>query len=240
MTLWHHYLGLTFGLLTLTWVASGLLSMNPWGLLEPGSARSELMRLREHTSSFADAARWSERVARHSWPAGTKRIEFAPLLGANYLVAYDGLGNGTRYETTRFAPAPLTKSDLQHAALAIAGGRGLASATLMESEDAYYYSHHTERRLPVYRVVTSDEGQTRYYLDPISGELRARYDSGRRWYRWLFEGLHRMDFSASLRRRPVWDSVMLLLMTGVTGVCVTGTYLGARHLLQLRRRANLH
>lgn len=29
---WHHIIGLVFGLFTLTWVLSGLLTMNPWGL----------------------------------------------------------------------------------------------------------------------------------------------------------------------------------------------------------------
>ena len=32
--LWHHYAGLIFGLLTFTWLFSGLFSMNPWGALE--------------------------------------------------------------------------------------------------------------------------------------------------------------------------------------------------------------
>ena len=30
---WHHLTGLAAGVLTLTWVASGLVSMNPWGFL---------------------------------------------------------------------------------------------------------------------------------------------------------------------------------------------------------------
>ncbi|RFA38789.1 hypothetical protein CAL65_02430 [Alkalilimnicola ehrlichii] len=31
---WHHYSGALFGVITLTWIFSGLLSMNPWGLFE--------------------------------------------------------------------------------------------------------------------------------------------------------------------------------------------------------------
>ena len=33
---WHHLAGLLFGIVTLTWVVSGTLSMNPWGFLEGG------------------------------------------------------------------------------------------------------------------------------------------------------------------------------------------------------------
>jgi hypothetical protein len=36
--LWHHMAGLVFGLFALTWILSGLLSMNPWGLLEGAGA----------------------------------------------------------------------------------------------------------------------------------------------------------------------------------------------------------
>jgi hypothetical protein len=31
---WHHLAGLAFGIVTLTWVVSGLVSMNPWGFLD--------------------------------------------------------------------------------------------------------------------------------------------------------------------------------------------------------------
>ena len=44
--LWHHYLGLAFGLFTLTWLVSGLLSVNPWGAFEGRSFARETARLR--------------------------------------------------------------------------------------------------------------------------------------------------------------------------------------------------
>jgi hypothetical protein len=51
-----------------------------------------------------------------------------------------------------------------------------------------------------------------------------------RGYRWLHQGLHRLDFTARMRIRPWWDAFTLLLMLGVTTVCVTGTILGYRRL----------
>jgi uncharacterized iron-regulated membrane protein len=38
---WHHYAGLTFGLITLTWVFSGMLSMEPWGVTEDTAPEPE-------------------------------------------------------------------------------------------------------------------------------------------------------------------------------------------------------
>jgi hypothetical protein len=70
----------------------------------------------------------------------------------------------------------------------------------------------------------------RYYVDPVAGMLVAKLDANAQAYRWLHEGLHRLDFTASLRRRPQWDVLMLILLSGVTVVCVTGAYLGFRRL----------
>jgi hypothetical protein len=44
--LWHHLAGLAFGLLALTWILSGFLSMNPWGWLEGEGAQTELSGFR--------------------------------------------------------------------------------------------------------------------------------------------------------------------------------------------------
>jgi hypothetical protein len=70
----------------------------------------------------------------------------------------------------------------------------------------------------------------RYYLDPVSSEIVRTADADDRWYRWLHEGPHRLDFTPALRSRPLWDLVMLTLILGVTVVCITGTWLGWRRL----------
>ena len=79
--------------------------------------------------------------------------------------------------------------------------------------------------LPVYRIVLNDAGQTRYYLDPKSGELLRRADANSRAQRWLFSGLHRFDFTAWMRMRPLWDVLVLVLMLGGLAVTGTGVYL---------------
>jgi uncharacterized iron-regulated membrane protein len=168
--LWHHTSGLVFGLFALTWILSGLLSMNPWGLLEGAGA-------------------------------GRER-------------------------------ASLNQSEIAWIARSLGAGVG-AAPTLMTTEDDYYFGHHREAaRLPVYRMIWRDG--TRHYLDPVSGMLVAKMDRDARGYRWLHEGLHRMDFTAALRGRPQWDVLTLLLMSGVTVLCVSGAYLGFRRVMGRR------
>jgi len=80
----------------------------------------------------------------------------------------------------------------------------------------------------VYRTVL--KSGTRYYVDAVSGTLVAKFDAQARGYRWLHQGLHRLDFAAALRIRPRWDAFVLLLMAGVTAVCATGAILGYRRV----------
>ncbi len=54
-------------------------------------------------------------------------------------------------------------------------------------------------------------------------------DQTARASRWLRTGLHDWDF-AGLRRRPVWDVVVLILLAGVTAVCALGAWLGLQRL----------
>jgi hypothetical protein len=73
--------------------------------------------------------------------------------------------------------------------------------------------------------VLNDSEQTRYYLDPRTGQLLRRVDANSRGQRWLFSGFHRLDFTAWLRARPAWDVIMIVLLLGGLGVTGTGTYL---------------
>ena len=230
--LWHHIAGLVFGVLTLTWVLSGLLSMNPWGLLEGASGEPErsLLRGAPDTSGAKIIAALQAFAAAH--PSGLISIETSPLNGQMYFVARTAAGDRRRLNADA-VPAPLNAADLAYAGRVLGGGGAPAAPWLMRQEDAYYFSHHKEPApLPVYRVILADGSATRYYIDAVSGALVAKFDRGARAYRWWHQGLHRMDFSAALRGRPQWDALMLLLMSGVTVLCVTGTYLGYRRLLR--------
>jgi hypothetical protein len=64
------------------------------------------------------------------------------------------------------------------------------------------------------------QGSTRYYLDPTTGSLLQRVDQSR-WHRWLFGGLHRLDFAVDATR-PVWDIIVLIMMLGGFALTTTG------------------
>ena len=143
----------------------------------------------------------------------------------------DRQGRAARFDANA-EYAPLNGADLSYVASTLSGrGAGLDGAA--DPEDRYYFGHHGKvPPLPVYRMMLRDGSDTRYYVDFVSGTLVAKIDRGAQAYRWWHEGLHRMDFTAALRRRPQWDAFTLLLMSGVTFVCATGAFMGYRRLVR--------
>jgi hypothetical protein len=66
------------------------------------------------------------------------------------------------------------------------------------------------------------------YLDPASGDLRV-VDRAAKKTRWLARGLHGLDLRG-LRQRPLWDIVTLLLLAGVTVLCITGSWMAIQRV----------
>lgn len=216
LMLWHHLAGLVAGILTLTWVASGLVSMNPWGFLESPDDPA-LARLAGPPPAWREVQAAFEAVAAQAPVAA--QLKLAPLDGRVFVMAGD-----QRYDAEgRHAP-------LDPEALVRAGRRlgPVAAQGWIAAPDAYYYPHHEPVTLPAWRVVRADG--SRAYLDPRSGGLLAAVDRPGRGYRWLHQGLHRLDFTPGLNRGPAWAAVMLLLLGGATLGVATGVWLGWRRI----------
>jgi hypothetical protein len=75
-----------------------------------------------------------------------------------------------------------------------------------------------------------DETGTRYYIDPKTGRTVGNYSSRNWTSRWLYHGLHSLDFPWLYNYRPLWDIVVITLMLGGTAVCVTSLVLTYRVL----------
>lgn len=222
---WHHMAGLVFGVLTLTWVFSGLLTMNPWGWLE-GSREAQLLRqqlvgeprtaeLKQLLASIPDALDDED----------FRQLRAVPFGGHLHVLALRADGGGQLLDAAG-RPVAWTGPDLQ------AGLAQLPVATLaldlLDREDAYYYGHKRAVALPVWRAILDDAGRTRLYIDPATGDVGV-VDAPSRRARWLTQGLHSLDF-AGLRDRPLWDVLTLLLLTGVTVLCITGSWMALQRI----------
>jgi uncharacterized iron-regulated membrane protein len=227
---WHHILGLVFGLLTFTWLLSGLFSMTPWGLLESEGAFREKRRMENISLDVQQAIDVARRLAEADMK-DIVHVASAPLDGKLFLNV-STRETVARFDAETLAPAPLERETIEALAKNLRPDASIASLGWLTEPEAYYYASHNygEREFPVLRVLFEDEQQTRYYLSARDGSILQKSDSNARWSRWLFEGLHRFDFSATLRQRPLWDVIVLTLMLGVTALALTGVYLSWRHL----------
>lgn len=222
---WHHIPGLLFGVFVLTWLLSGLFSVTPWGFLEGGSAEPEQARMRGTSLSWPNVRAHLSDLRQSSSLREVVALRSSPFNGKLYFIAVKSDGTRVRLDGAGI-PSRLSEADLRREADLLNNGAA-ASPEYVTQGDSFYFDHHSASvLLPVYRVIANDDQQTRYYLDPVSGDIVRKVDRSARGYRWLHEALHRLDFSAATRSRPFWDSVMLLLMTGVTLVCVSGCYFG--------------
>ena len=198
-----------------------------WGFLDSRRGGGERARI-EGAAMRWGAIKASLEAVKGQAPHAVS-LATAPMAGRLYWLATDGAGQVTRIDAAGH-PAPLTAADLAAAALRIGGANAIASQEMLAREDAYYFAHHDDVVLPVYRIILNDADATRFYLDPTTGALLRRADADARWQRWLFSGLHRLDFTAGLRARPLWDLVMIVLLVGGIGLSATGVYLAIRRI----------
>lgn len=227
---YHHYAGLIFGILTLTWVFSGLFSMNPWGLLEGEGAGAEAARLSGRSLEWPEIEQLINVAVVDESMLGIRRLELFVQNERPVVLAREVLDRQRRLDPGTLQPDRLTETQFFALAQRLQPEVGIAAITLLQEGDAYYYSHHEIREFPVYRIILDEPQQRRYYLSAVSGQLLQKIDPELRWYRWLFYGLHRGDFTLMLRARPLWDLLMLCFLSGVALVCGTGCVMGYRRL----------
>jgi uncharacterized iron-regulated membrane protein len=221
---WHHISGLVFGLFALTWVFSGLLTMNPWGTLVSSGGREHVVAIKG-TATWNDMMRFLESAA--TTLTDSRAVQISPAVFGDRFHAVALAAGGGRLRLDRAAqPAPLQVAEINDALRRLAVP--VAESGLLETEDHYYYAHQSEAELPIYRAVLADAERTRLYVSPVTGDAMA-VDATMRASRWIRFGLHDLDF-AGLRVRPVWDIVVGLLLLGATLTCAIGTWLAWKRL----------
>jgi uncharacterized iron-regulated membrane protein len=243
---WHHWLGLGAGLLTLTWVFSGLMSMNPWKMFDSHA-------LKPRTQAMAGASLAQAPFALSPWPGIAslaqqgflvREVHWRVIAGQGHYQALDGMGRSRLWAAQANAPIRLRLSaaELEHAGQALLPSK-VARAEWLSHYDFYYYSRaahtmggHQDKPLPVLRLQFADANATWVHLDPYSGTLLNSLDQHGRLKRWLFALLHSWDWLPLLSQRPLWDGVMIAASLGGTGLSLTALVIGWR---RLRRRALL-
>ena len=100
----------------------------------------------------------------------------------------------------------------------------------MSEYDPCYYHRSGRLNLPVLRVRFGDSERTWLYLDPKLGAIVRKEGRLSRINRWLYHGLHSLDFPFLYYRRPLWDLVVIALSLGGVVLSVTTMWAAYRRL----------
>lgn len=232
---WHHWLGLVFGVLIITWIASGLFSMNPWKIFDAGAARPQRPALLVPADGMAPGALLA---CLQQFGFAASELEWTRLADEPFILARDAGGGSRLLPPAECVPfAAHDQAGLLAAGAALLPTARVSDAFVQQAYDWHYYARaaHTmggnqNRPLPVLRLQFDDAAQTWLYLDPRSGSVVLRLDSHTRVKRWLFALLHSWDWLPLLERRPLWDVLLILGSLGGFAVSVSGVVLGWRRL----------
>ncbi len=235
---WHHWLGLGIGTVTLTWLFSGWLSVTPFDwLASPGVTANDRLAFAGGPLDRQDLSVDLARTFQGS--QGWLELEWRKVGGKLYFTALDRTRHTMLDGDNGAVVPPIPKQVLLQAVSATRPGATVLAAELIDRGDSYYYNHHEERRFPVLRVQFQLRDETAFYADPATGQLVAHVDRNSKWNRWLFNGLHQLDFVAAVRTRPMWDVLVGALCILGALLCMTGLILGIRRLRRAQPRADI-
>ena len=264
---WHHYAGLIFGVITLTWLFSGMLSMEPWGVSEDPAPRPdqvvairgegvdaarfaitpqqvlETLRREPDVEARSELARRPHALERREpgaeerGPFGsTKELELIQFMDTPFYRAQDENGR-TLLVTANHGPEikdGFAEAELLTAASAAMPEVRTQEAVWLTSYDSYYYDRAAQRPLPVLRVKYADADQSWLYLSARDGAIVQRETASGRPVRWLYHGLHSLDFPGLYEAGWLWDVVIVALSIGGLLLSMTSVIVGWRFLRKSR------
>ena len=238
---WHHYTGFVFGIFVFTWVLSGLFSMSPIDFKpDSGQRLAELATWSGgplNPAAFTVSPGRADTLLRSQ--LAVKEIHLIQILGKPYYLAYqDDFHTRVLAADTHHAQ-PFAQFPVEPFIATLktfTKNSRIQEVKTLTGYDDYYYSRTYEKRLPVLRVKVDTPEKSWYYVDLKTGQLILKHEKGSRFERWLYHGLHSLDFSFLAYKRPLWDIVVWLLMLGGTLVSVTGLVLTGKWLRRKGRK----
>lgn len=234
MMRWHHITGLLFALVTLTWIFSGLMSMNPWRVFDSGAPalRTEAM----NGGPLVVAAGGATPAALLDATGGVRELRWVRVAGQTLVLASTGTGRPTVCDAQSAQPHTPDPEVLRTAVARLLPD-AVERIDVLTAYDSHYYTREphtmtggTDKPLPVWRVVFADAHATWVHVDPHTGAVIGRSDDLRRLSRWLFAMLHSWDWLPLLDHRPLWDVLLVALSLGGALLSLTGVVIGWRRL----------
>jgi hypothetical protein len=225
---WHHWLGLCCMVFVLTWIFSGWLSMDDGQIFRPTRTQGRVIA---GDPDWQNLPRDQLRRVFH----GAKEVEWFAFNGRIYRrdrlnVAQQQMflsEAGSRGETSARA---FLRTDEVDAAVGRLAQTCVDTFVVKASDD--YPAASTMPDAPVFRVKC---GADWFDIDGSNGALIEQLDQSRRAYRWLYAGLHRLDFPILTARPALRTGLIVVLCSCGFIFSLTGIAIAARRLLSCLR-----
>ena len=230
---WHYVTGVLFGVFCVTWVFSGLLSMEPFFWASGGGTGNRISQALR--GGPLDLSRFPKLAL---LPGNFKEIEFLRIQGEHYYFTR----NDSNEPLLVSADSSQSRRDLFSTESLMMRVKQstpdvpIAESVLLSKYDSYY--HPTERKppLPVLRVKFADPDATWIYIDAYMSQVVTRFTRRERLQRWIYHGLHSLDFNFWYYQGPVWTSTMVLLNAGGAMLSGIGVLLAIKRVARSIKR----
>lgn len=237
---WHLLIGLVVGASAVTWAYSGMLSMEPFAppqsAADAETAREAVRRaLRGPLAIHAFDRRHPHDVLAALGSPGVKELELLSIGEVPMYLATIGPGDTRIVALDGRVQRAFDETVLDTIVRKAAGQAGVAELRPSGEYDWYYLDRRGNLPLPVVRARLNDSDRSLFYIDPRTARIVGSYSSAEWNSRWMYHGLHSLDFPWLYRHRPAWDIVVIAFMLGGTALSATSLVLAWRvvgHKLQ--------
>ena len=230
---WHTVFGLIFGIAAITWAFSGMLSMDPFPLgRAEGANASDAANLGDAIRGTAGIEAFAQMhpraaLALLAW-RDVKQLELATFADEPVYLATFGDGRTQIVRLNGDMPAEFDRDVIAERVRRAVPHETSIDTFVINQYDRYYLDRDRQRPLPVMVAVIADAERMRYYIDPKTARIVGVY-SDRDWARrWLYHGLHSLDFPWLYNYRPIWDIIVVGFMLGGAALGVTAIALAWR------------
>jgi PepSY-associated TM region len=233
---WHYVSGVVFGVFTLTWVFSGLLSMEPFFWASSGGTGNRIPQALR--GGALDLVKFQNLPTGH---ANIKELDFVRIQGEPYYVIRTGEPEPllVSADSLQLRNEPFSAESVLNRVKQGNPEVPIAESTVLSDYDSYYHPNERKPPLPVLRVKFADPDSTWFYIDPRMSQVITRFTRRQRVERWIYHGFHSLDFNFWYYQGPVWQTAMVLLNGGGAVLSMIGVVIAWKRVSrQLRKFAN--
>jgi hypothetical protein len=231
---WHYVTGVIFGVISLTFVFSGMLSMEPffWAS-EPGAVDGIPQALTGgglDLSAFPPMQPDAWRQVMSGRPV--KEVEYRRIQDMPFYVV-----RGVEAEPLLLSADPLEVRREPFSMESVLGRvkdanpeMPIMETQVLDAYDSYYYPRAGKPPLPVLRVKFGDPESTWVYVDPQMSQVVGSVTSRQRLQRWIYNAFHSLDFNFWYYQGAAWQAGIIALNAGGALLSVIGVMLSIKRV----------